>query len=78
MHDLVGQHPGQRCRVQRIDEFGVVVKRHTIGRHGWNRPLFSPFQAKQERTKERMVQQKRGTRFLNANQLLGSRVSLQA
>jgi hypothetical protein len=48
VHDLVGQHPSQSCCVERIDEFGVKVKRHAIGRHGWNRPALVPFQAKQE------------------------------
>ena len=57
VHDLVGQHPGQRCRVQRIDELRVVVERHAISRHGWNRPLLAPLQAKQERAEERMIEQ---------------------
>ncbi len=57
VHDLVGQHPGQCCRVQRIDKIGIKVERHAISRHGWNRPTLSPLQAKQKRAKERMVEQ---------------------
>ena len=40
VHDLVGQHAGQRSRVQRIDEGRVVAEHHAVGRHGWNRAAF--------------------------------------
>jgi type I restriction enzyme M protein len=53
----MGQHSGQCGRVQRIDELRVIVERHAIGRHGWNRPTLAPLQTKQERAKERMIEQ---------------------
>ena len=57
VHDLMGQHPGQRSRVQRIDELRVKVKRHAIGGHRWNRPVLAPLQAKQERPEKWVIKQ---------------------
>jgi len=48
MHHLMSQHPAQRCRVQRIDELGVVIERHTIGRHRRNRSALPSLQNETE------------------------------
>jgi hypothetical protein len=57
VHDLVGQDPGQRRRIQRVDELGVKVKRHSISRHGRDRPVLAPLQAKQERPEKWVIEQ---------------------
>ena len=56
VHDLVSQRSGQSRRVQGFNKLRVVVKRHSIGRHGFNRPGLAPLQSKQERAEERMVE----------------------
>src|SRR5258707_9161480 len=65
MHDFMGQCSGQGRRIERFNEVGVVVERHTIGRHGLNGPALAIFQSKQERAEEGMVEHQSGARFLN-------------
>jgi len=55
VHDLVSQDTGQRRRVQRIDERGVVAEYNAVGRHGRNRAALLALQPEQERAKEWMV-----------------------
>ena len=65
VHNFARQGPGQCRRVQSFNKVRVVVERHTIGGHRWNRPALVPLQAEQERAKEGMVQDERGTGLLN-------------
>jgi hypothetical protein len=48
VHNLVSQHPGQRRRVQLIDEHGVVAEHNAVGRHGRNRTIFFALQPEQQ------------------------------
>ena len=66
VHDLVSQHPGQRRRVQRIDERGVVAEYNAVGRHGRNRAIFFALQPEQQRPEEWMIEQKRRARLPDA------------
>jgi hypothetical protein len=66
VHDLVSQHPGQRRRIQRIDEHRVVAEYNPVSRHSRNRAIFFALQPEQQRPEEGMIEQKRRARFSDA------------
>ena len=66
VHNLVSQHPGQRGRVEGIDEHRVVAEHNPVGRHSRNRALFFALQPEQQRPEEGMIEQKRRARLPDA------------
>jgi hypothetical protein len=67
VHDLMSQSPGNFGCAQGLHEQRIEVQGNAVGRHGGDRAASLRAQSKQQRSEERMIQQQRGPRLLDAN-----------